>query len=63
MCGCTPQLPSSNAPLDGWVHPLQVVRYEQGQKYEAHHDFFDVCDLEDKTSSGRRTVRVCYVRL
>ena len=41
----------------------QVVRYEQGQKYEAHHDFFDVCDLEDKTSSGRRTVRVCYVRL
>ena len=39
------------------VDPLQVVRYEQGQKYEAHHDFFDVCDLEDKTSSGRRTVR------
>ena len=35
-----------------------MVRYEQGQKYEAHHDFFDVCDLEDKTASGRRTVRV-----
>ena len=38
------------------LEPLQVVRYEQGQKYEGHHDFFDVCDLEDKASNGRRQV-------
>lgn len=38
------------------LEPLQVVRYEQGQKYEGHHDFFDVCDLEDKTHNGRRQV-------
>lgn len=34
----------------------QVVRYERGQKYEGHHDFFDVCDVEDKTNNGRRQV-------
>ena len=50
--GCT-----AASRLSMGMDPLQVVRYEQGQKYEAHHDFFDVCDLEDKTSSGRRTVR------
>mmetsp|Transcript_33970 Transcript_33970/g.89350 ORF Transcript_33970/g.89350 Transcript_33970/m.89350 type:complete len:525 (-) Transcript_33970:385-1959(-) len=38
------------------LEPLQVVRYEQGQKYEGHHDFFDVCDLEDKAGNGRRQV-------
>jgi len=36
------------------IEPLQVVRYERGQKYEGHHDFFDVCDLEDKLTNGRR---------
>ena len=38
------------------LEPLQVVRYERGQKYEGHHDFFDVCDVEDKVSNGRRQV-------
>jgi prolyl 4-hydroxylase len=38
------------------IEPLQVVRYQQGQKYDGHHDFFDVCDLEDKSASGRRQV-------
>lgn len=36
---------------------VQVVRYQQGQKYEGHHDFFDVCDLSDKATSGRRQAR------
>jgi len=43
----------SGYPVD-LLEPLQVVRYERGQKYEGHHDFFDVCDLEDKASNGRR---------
>jgi len=38
------------------IEPLQVVRYQQGQKYDGHHDFFDVCDLEDKQQNGRRQV-------
>ena len=38
------------------IEPLQVVRYERGQKYEGHHDFFDVCDLEDKVHNGRRQI-------
>mmetsp|Transcript_32546 Transcript_32546/g.75932 ORF Transcript_32546/g.75932 Transcript_32546/m.75932 type:complete len:129 (-) Transcript_32546:296-682(-) len=38
------------------IEPLQVVRYHQGQKYDGHHDFFDVCDLEDKHTNGRRQV-------
>jgi len=38
------------------IEPLQVVRYQQGQKYEGHHDFFDVCDISDKAASGRRQV-------
>ncbi|KAL1521325.1 hypothetical protein AB1Y20_020992 [Prymnesium parvum] len=49
----------SGYPVDH-IEPLQVVRYEQGQKYEGHHDFFDVCDLEDKVSSGRRRVQMEY---
>jgi len=38
------------------IEPLQVVRYQQGQKYDGHHDFFDVCDLDDKQMNGRRQV-------
>ena len=38
------------------IEPLQIVKYQQGQKYEGHHDFFDVCDLEDKEHNGRRQV-------
>jgi len=38
------------------IEPLQVVHYEKGQKYDGHHDFFDICDLDDKSSSGRRQV-------
>jgi len=41
---------------EGEIEPLQVVRYQQGQKYEGHHDFFDICDVGDKQSSGRRQV-------
>uniref|UniRef100_A0A7S4EWB3 Fe2OG dioxygenase domain-containing protein n=1 Tax=Chrysotila carterae TaxID=13221 RepID=A0A7S4EWB3_CHRCT len=36
------------------IEPLQVVRYYQGQKYDSHHDFFDLCDLDDKAKHGRR---------
>ena len=38
------------------IEPLQIVKYQQGQKYEGHHDFFDVCDLEDKEHNGRRQI-------
>lgn len=45
------------------LEPLQVVKYQQGQKYEGHHDFFDVCDLEDKKYNGRRQVTfLIYLR-
>ena len=30
-----------------WV-PLQVVRYFPGQKYDPHHDLFDICDFPQK---------------
>ena len=26
----------------------QVVRYQPGEKYEAHHDYFDLCDFEQR---------------
>ena len=29
------------------IEPVQGGRYQQGQKYDGHHDFFDVCDLRD----------------
>ena len=45
------------------LEPLQVVKYQQGQKYEGHHDFFDVCDVEDKTHNGRRQITfLIYLR-
>ena len=45
------------------LEPLQVVKYQQGQKYEGHHDFFDVCDLEDKEHNGRRQITfLIYLR-
>ena len=28
--------------------PLQVVRYHPGEKYEPHHDLFDLCDFPQK---------------
>ena len=44
-------------------NPHQVVKYQQGQKYEGHHDFFDVCDVEDKTHNGRRQITfLIYLR-
>ena len=30
------------------LEPLQVVRYHPGEKYEPHHDLFDLCDLPQK---------------
>lgn len=33
---------------DHMLEPLQVVRYHAGEKYEAHHDLFDLCDFPQK---------------
>ena len=30
------------------LDPLQVVRYHPGEKYEPHHDSFDLCDFPQK---------------
>eukprot|EP00310_Coccolithus_braarudii_P011173 CAMPEP_0183366894 /NCGR_PEP_ID=MMETSP0164_2-20130417/90498_1 /TAXON_ID=221442 /ORGANISM="Coccolithus pelagicus ssp braarudi, Strain PLY182g" /LENGTH=486 /DNA_ID=CAMNT_0025542729 /DNA_START=15 /DNA_END=1475 /DNA_ORIENTATION=- len=30
------------------LEPLQVVRYHPGEKYEPHHDLFDICDFPQK---------------
>ena len=33
---------------DHMLEPLQVVRYHEGEKYEPHHDLFDLCDFPQK---------------
>ena len=33
---------------DHHLEPLQVVRYHPGQKYDPHHDLFDICDFPQK---------------
>jgi len=33
---------------DSMLEPLQVVRYFPGEKYEPHHDLFDLCDFPQK---------------
>ena len=33
---------------DGALEPLQVVRYYEGEKYEPHHDLFDLCDFPQR---------------
>ena len=33
---------------DHMLEPLQVVRYHAGEKYEPHHDLFDLCDFPQK---------------
>ena len=33
---------------DHMLEPLQVVRYHPGEKYEPHHDSFDLCDFPQK---------------
>lgn len=33
---------------DHALEPLQVVRYHPGEKYEPHHDLFDLCDFPQK---------------
>ena len=33
---------------DHHLEPLQVVRYFPGQKYDPHHDLFDICDFPQK---------------
>uniref|UniRef100_A0A7S4B8E0 Fe2OG dioxygenase domain-containing protein n=1 Tax=Chrysotila carterae TaxID=13221 RepID=A0A7S4B8E0_CHRCT len=33
---------------DHMLEPLQIVRYHAGEKYEPHHDLFDICDFPQK---------------
>ena len=41
------------------VEPLQVVRYQKGQKYEAHHDYLD---LTEKNANQRTVTLFVYLR-
>ena len=34
--------------VDPMLEPLQVVRYHAGEKYDPHHDLFDICDFPQK---------------
>ena len=36
---------SASGYADHMLEPLQVVRYHEGEKYEPHHDLFDLCDF------------------
>ena len=42
---------------DHMLEPLQVVRYHPGEKYEAHHDLFDLCDFPQVWAQARLRAR------
>lgn len=42
-------------PSDPWT---QVLRYKNGQKYDAHWDWFEAADMEKDSATGQRTATV-----
>ena len=48
MYGCTVPHVYGLLGLQGGCVRLQVVRYHPGEKYESHHDSFDLCDFAQR---------------
>jgi prolyl 4-hydroxylase len=41
--------------------PLQVVRYEPGEEFRPHHDFFDPGSPQDRPGTQRVATVICYL--
>lgn len=51
-----------------WTHlpvahgePIEVLRYQNGQKYDAHWDWFDEKEMTDKTTGNRMATVLMYL--